>query len=512
MTRTSLPLRALSVMLAFVLACTAVPFAASSKAYADETVYANQYSITAPIFITFGDDEPYDAANPQHSLTQSAKFENSGSESVLIQRLSCYETDKAKVSNILTEADKSGTPINEQPLFSFWNDNVGDSVALNFNHTYSEENDKDFFVGSSAFDSGPARGINWTYYAIAAGSPGNPGTLNCKYRLNLTNVYDVANANAKVDLDKISSTATSADSAEYYPLALVKYTFAPGRFYLTYQDSNDEIQVKTLAEVKNDAVTLSKTAVVTGENDQYKELVSSDTGSADDPSNLYKLYKGFIEGDIPYTCWVLDTNGNVNRQLRIIGINHDNAVGGGKAGLTLQIVDNIGNSVMNKAETGSGTGTTGWPRSTVYTNLRSSSYMNRFFNGATSSYIVPVEKSSRYSSYSGASKPSFLSWKTTDTMFILSGMEYGNIIRNADQATYPHNEVFNEANDGFQYSYYAVEKRTQPALGWTRSSAWGAGSVTSRENANFMYVTTAGDVTGGAEPTNSYAVYPAFCL
>lgn len=341
------PNKITSVFIALVLAVSTLPVAALGmfitpvKAHAAETV-SSQINIEAPVSITFGGSTAYDVANPATSVSDVATFKNnSATDIAYVSSIKCEEYSAGSIDKVLSTTD-SAKPLNTQKLFSIFRSDKPEKV-MNF---------------------GYGSGVNALEYDyIGSNLVIDPSTsLNCTFRLNLTNTSDVSDVAAKIN-------ANAADGGSTWQgIAKVSYTFSTYNILdeagnngpddlaaLTLTDKNTG-KVYGLSRIKYAAEDIAKKGTSSKHYSRFAAYLASDTG---------------VYANAAYSCTT--TWNNYKQNVRIIGINHDylydsytsgnttiktaeniygsgfNGLyldGGAKAGLTFQFVDALYDSTM----------------------------------------------------------------------------------------------------------------------------------------------------------------------
>jgi hypothetical protein len=177
--------------------------------------------------------------------------------------------------------------------------------------------------------------------------------------------------------------------------------------------------------------------------------------------------------------------------VNIIGFNHDDITGGGKAAVSLQFVNGIGNAgYMNKTATNVG----GWRDSDRRTWAN-----NAFYNALDPqlrALIKPVDKLSALGNKSSQMTI------TSDYVFFLSESE---LVGTGVTQSY--------ANEGNQYTYYqaaANRKKSQSDL-VTGYDNWYTRSPAKANAKQFVYVESDGDLNV-SDASTLYRLAPAFVL
>lgn len=187
-----------------------------------------------------------------------------------------------------------------------------------------------------------------------------------------------------------------------------------------------------------------------------------------------------------------ETHVAMAQYITIIGFNHDDLTNGGKAAVTLQFSNGIGNAgYMHRTATNAG----GWR------DCHRRTWCNSVFLKALDSdlqkLIKPVDKVTSIGNKSTSMA------NTSDSVFLLSETE---LVGNA------HTEQ-SISNEGSQYAYYTAvanrkKKQSDVVSGydnyWTRSAA--------KSNAKqYVYVESDGDINTG-DASSAYRILPAFCM
>ncbi|WP_165253503.1 DUF6273 domain-containing protein [Adlercreutzia sp. ZJ304] len=325
-------------------------------AKADVELRASQtaISLTVPIFVTLGGSAGYDIANPKPCIEEPITFRNAGKNAAQIIGIFTEEYEAGSFENVIKQAtpDVGGidVPIEDQTPYSLYPKSQPEK-ALNMAHTngmylggakIEKEEDAEFTALENTFGD--------TFII------GSDSALECTLRLNLTNRYDVPNANAVVD----PTAAAGENSGKVHPLSKITYvvgSYIPSGegsdnlnwdtgevFFL--QDEQTEIYYSVL-DVKGHAQDISKN----GKKSLY-----------------YGMYSGYVYGYRPYTCSLLmNSSGEIRPyNLNIIGILHDDlADGTGKAGLTFQMVDIFKMEQMNTSKVTAG----GWAATSLRADM-----------------------------------------------------------------------------------------------------------------------------------------------
>lgn len=318
-----------------------------------EEAHTTQISITAPVAISFNGSAGYDIAKPAASVTDTATFQNRSDMPIYVSSLTCTNDTGAEdgsgqygVENLLDTTDTT-KPLSEQKIFSVYP--TGESGdAINFK--YAEALDTNAIGKTLSIGSNSSRDFT--------------------FRLNLTNTSDVPGVSAKVRATNAKDGTTPTADNKRHSLAKVTYVFS------TY-DSNEEYrgfylydknlnEVYTVNEVKEAADSLS-----TG----YKS-------ATENTSPYYEQYHGYILDESTYDCRTTWTDSGATPAISttynvlLIGIAHDDATAGDKAGLTFMLKDALAqtyrlgvgdpntNEIPNR-----GTYEGGWAKSELRANM-----------------------------------------------------------------------------------------------------------------------------------------------
>ena len=423
---------------------------------AGERAAAAPISVTAPVAVTFGDGNGYDVSNPATSVTSKGRFVSNSNGMVTLSNLSCEDVG----ASALLEAGDGSPALESQALFSLY---PGDDVSKAVDFGYGAEvrsaqprGEKDFLI--------PAE-----------------GGLDCTYRLNLEG--------ATVR----SSAADNGMSVK--PLANVICTFENVSFYLKDVSENS---VYSLDEVKAQAEDISKN----GETSEY-----------------WKVYQGYIADDSAYECKVAWGDGQTY-DLRIIGINHDDKVSGGKAGLTFQF-KNLLDMTYRMKDAANCIG--GWGQSELRANMNPG--VDTTIDGkdediiwdqvppALQQAIVPVKK------YYGPDRTSTdpAVEISNDSLFLASYRELSDGIYSGIST------LAWLSNEGSQYEYWQGKVPNS----WTPNPSMVKGKQSSQSEAipwwmrtvspgtasNYLMMASNGDpASGTAATSNLPGTCPCFCL
>ncbi|WP_165063086.1 DUF6273 domain-containing protein [Adlercreutzia sp. ZJ154] len=350
--------KATAMLVALALMCMLLPGAAYAEmlpvesgkiaaeikvedAKADVELRASQtaISLTVPIFVTLGGSAGYDIANPKPCIEEPITFRNAGNNAVQIIHILTDEYEAGSFQNVIKRASPeisgNNTPIEDQTPYSLYPKSQPEK-ALNMAYKNGR------YTGGAKIEDEEL--ANQSALRNAFGDTfiiGSDSALECTFRLNLTNSYDVPTANAVVD----PTAAAGENSGKVHPLSKITYivgSYIPageGNANLDWDSGNvfflndEQTGIYYSAfDVKGHAQDISKN----GKNSLY-----------------YGMYSGYVYGYRPYTCSLLmNSSGEIRPyNLNIIGILHDNlADGTGKAGLTFQMADIFKMEQMNTSK------------------------------------------------------------------------------------------------------------------------------------------------------------------
>ncbi|WP_165252637.1 DUF6273 domain-containing protein [Adlercreutzia sp. ZJ304] len=467
-----------------------------------QTMAANtSISLTVPIVVTFGGASGYDVSNPLPCIEAPTSFRNAGKSAVMITKITTAEYASGKVKEVLTEAGSSlsgnNTTLENQTLYSLYPTGQPEK-ALNMKY-------KDGSYDGGLFNA--SYRVFGDTFTIGADS-----TLDCTYRLNLTNSYDVPNANAKVKPAKADKGQT------VYPLSRVTYTittYAPAGSYGTtvptlnatngfYLKDSVTGQVYNADDVKGHAQDISKN----GKNSLY-----------------YGMYAGFVYRYRGYECktyWnntETGANALTNKAIKtnIIGILHDNlSDGSGKAGLTFQSDALVAKAKMNSSSDCSN----GWGAMPLRASMNSGAIYG--YAPADIKKVVATVNKEYGPTYSSNSPYVAIS---QDKFFLVSSNEVSSTDYYTDSN--PRLWVYNE---GYQYEYYsnllfdydlgssdttdrAELQKSYLVKNFNESAcAWYFRSVSRFGGYCFSGVYTYGNPSTQLSASTLYGVAPCFCL
>ena len=194
---------------------------------------------------------------------------------------------------------------------------------------------------------------------------------------------------------------------------------------------------------------------------------------------------------IAATSGVGETHAAMTQEVTIIGFNHDIMTGGGRAAVTLQVSNGIGNAgFMNRTNTNAG----GWNDSNRR-NWCNNAFVNSLEEGMRR-LIKPVDK------LTTNGNKSMTVVASSDKAFLLSESEYvgADVTRSV-------------VNEGEQYDFYknpAYRKKKQSDVvsgydnHWTRSAA-------KNDAKQFVFIESDGDVNQG-DASSEYRLLPAWAI
>ncbi|WP_165062502.1 DUF6273 domain-containing protein [Adlercreutzia sp. ZJ154] len=435
----------------------------------------NVISLTLPIVVTFGGSEGYDLANPQPSITSDFALTNNGKSPVMISGISTayYNDSESSVTGVLSVADRNfnGTAVTSQNLFSLYP--AGQSErAISFR--------------ASSTDITSSVGDFWFSQNLAIPQK---SSINCTYRLNLTNNWEVASVNAKIN--------ESVANQGFKPLSQVTYTistYTPAAsgstnsdFYLKDTTSN---KVYSLSDVKGHALDLS----AAGENSLY-----------------YTMYTNYAKDPTKYECKT--KYDGVMYNLIILGVNHDNLTTGGKAGLTFMFKTGFLEGTPITTENSSACG---WSNSSVRRQVLSEG--GSFWNGmskdvvsciaeVTKRTILPQESSLQIKYADKKDDVTFdeyaksLYYETTrDKLFLLGDKEVFT------SPPYPDGDIYSF------YKYYATSSNTRKLYNAAGGSISSWFRTPSPHYRNYWLYMNGGSSCNSAPSFTGCGINPAFCF
>lgn len=191
-------------------------------------------------------------------------------------------------------------------------------------------------------------------------------------------------------------------------------------------------------------------------------------------------------------------NGTKTRALvQILGFWHDNATGGGKAGITFGFKENVDYRYMNKDNSNSG----GWKSSALRKYLNNKLYKR--LPAKVRSYIVPVQKYTNNTGGKVGNNTSVVT-ATSDKLWLLSASEaYGTL-----------SAVYNA--EGTQYQLYSdngVTKNSSLARSPGDNGSWLLRSPYVGASRGFHLASSWGCYSAGDDTAAfAYGVSPAFCF
>lgn len=179
--------------------------------------------------------------------------------------------------------------------------------------------------------------------------------------------------------------------------------------------------------------------------------------------------------------------------LRIIGLNQDEKVSGGMAGLTFQFMQSVGNWVMGKD--GSNTNSGGYPNTYVREQLASLNGWGDPSCANIKAALATVNKYSYTDYQSSSTCPA-----QGEQLFLLSAIEYGGYAQGdkTDGVGISHNESY------LYYGYLGSGATSKRTAAWTRTLYLG-------NQWNYYYFGSSGDI-GSQHAANEQPIYPAFCF
>ncbi len=193
---------------------------------------------------------------------------------------------------------------------------------------------------------------------------------------------------------------------------------------------------------------------------------------------------------IPAQNGVTENHPAMSQNITIIGFNHDYITGSGKAAITLQMSNGIGNAgFMNSSATNSG----GWRDS-----KRRAWCNNAFLNALDPALVAMIKSVDKTCDIGNRSNNLVI---VSDKVFLLSEIELTGM------------SELSTTNQGDQYDYYKnsanlKKKQSDVVSGydnyWTRSAAID-------NNKQFVFVESDGDRNTG-DASSEYRLLPAFCL
>lgn len=218
------------------------------------------------------------------------------------------------------------------------------------------------------------------------------------------------------------------------------------------------------------------------------ELISAEGMMA---SDVYEEF-GWCLGDTK--SFLMDGN---TYHVRLIGINHDNKTGGGKAGLTFEMTSIYGTSAADlRKMNSSGTNTGGWEQSDMRNTVMPEMYGK--LSPDLQNVIINVDKLTS----EGNTSPVIVT--SSDKLFLLSQVEVSG----------SNSNVF--AGEGSIYAYFASntsEVLIKERKNAGRSGPWFLRSPMSSQTTYFRDVSSGGAVGNGfAYASNNLGVSFAFCV
>ncbi|WP_165253505.1 DUF6273 domain-containing protein [Adlercreutzia sp. ZJ304] len=346
------------LFVALVLACTMLPCTAYAETVSSEVESravsepVDVISITVSLSVVFGGAAGYDIANPQPYIEAPVSFRNAGSSAVEITKIQTVQ--ESALVDVIEEAHAAlsgnDTALEDQTLYSLY-------PAGQPEKALDMAIEGEYFGGALNVNANPTNNVFGDTFVIGADS-----TLDCTFRLNLTNSYEAPNANAKVKREAADDAQTA------YPLSSVIYTISP---YIPRGDGSSIPANMSDAE----GYGFYLTDGITGQTYTARQVKGHAQDISENGKNslFYGMYSGYVYRYRLYECKAL-FEGNVT-PIKVIGILHDNlADGSGKAGLTFQVglVDPTtgdqhiaGVGRMNETNTNSG----GWGQSTLRASM-----------------------------------------------------------------------------------------------------------------------------------------------
>ncbi|WP_165063087.1 DUF6273 domain-containing protein [Adlercreutzia sp. ZJ154] len=468
------------LFVALVLACTMLPCTAYAETVSSEVESravsepVDVISITVSLSVVFGGAAGYDIANPQPYIEAPVSFRNAGSSAVEITKIQTFR-ERALV-DVIDEAGAAlsgnDTALENQTLYSLY-------PAGQPEKALDMAIEGEYFGGALNVNANPTNNVFGDTFVIGADS-----TLDCTFRLNLTNSYEAPNANAKVK----SEAADDAQTA--YPLSSVIYTISP---YIPMGDGSSIPGNMSDAEGYGFYLTDS----ITRQTYTARQVKGHAQDISENGKNslFYGMYSGYVYRYRLYECKAL-FEGNVT-PIKVIGILHDSlADGSGKAGLTFQVGSPdpatgdqhiAGSGGMNNRDTNSG----GWGQSALRASMneQSGDFYSRNLHGDLKSLAATVNK--EYGAVYNSQNP-YVDI-SQDQFFIPSYYELFGAVYDA----YSDSQwLFKE---GYQYEYYSQETlinspsendddvRTNPSLQYLFKICW-LRSVNPEDARTFLFL------------------------
>ena len=419
-------------------------------------------SVDAPFAVTFGDNAPYDVANPAPFIEADALFKNNSNISVQLAQVDC---GNLAVGSFLLP--KGSVSLDKQELFSLYpEDNTG--AAVNF---------------------GYGAGIN-------AVTPSNPNAFGMTPHSSGTFTFRLNLSDAKV----IEANADNGNTA--FPLVSVVCKFGryadsgqgldTDNFYLKDIESN---QVYSLEQVKAHANDIAKN----------KEA-----------SLYWSQYQGYISNDSSYTC---KTNwGGITYDVLVIGINHDDKADGGKAGLTFQFKNTVAGfyAINGSTKENPIAGNSGWGQSELRARMNPDDLPNvdGIVNGTDDNAMVVQVPGNILSTvevvkkYYAAGDDNFSTVRTSNDKFFVPSLVEVRGTGTTWDATYPW-----VTKEGTQYEYYAYRNVGAGLSAYViKDNIWWERTRHPEKPYWYFCVDTKGDPLGIQGHTSGDYVSPCFCL